>query len=186
MKIIKFLLIFGCIIFIFFLFFGYDKNYGFYFKEDLHIEEKVSSISYMEDNYEISIKDHGIGISGNNYSIIFSGSILNKSPHTLESIIVIPRLNVELEGKNVEVDLSNFAVMSPGQKLSPQENLKFTKVLDFKNFNLDYLNYKATKATFSITFEGSNSLDYKISDHANVYWWGTDSDITLEWNMISK
>jgi hypothetical protein len=152
---------------------GYEKNYGFYYTKQFNVDQKVTSYSYMVENFNIQIINADVGLK-------------NKSKHFLNELMIISDLYVELDGNYVDLDFEHFQILKYDEKLNANQSIKFSKKLYFQKFNPDFLNYKVIKATLEVTLNGSNSVGYKISDNANVVYYHSDYDLTESWKAISK
>lgn len=186
MKLLKTIILVILLSLIFFSFFGFEKNYGFYNKGTFNIEDRVSSYSYMVENFDIQIMNAVIGMENENYYLEFNGILKNKSKHFLNEIAIISDLYVELDGNYVELDFEHFQILKYNEKLNANQSIEFSKKLYFQKFNPDFLNYKVIKATLEVTLNGSNSVGYKISDNANVAYYQSEYDLTESWKSISK
>jgi hypothetical protein len=165
---------------------GYEKNYGFYYTKQFNVDQKVTSYSYMVENFNIQIINADVGFENENYYLEFNGIVKNKSKHFLNELMIISDLYVELDGNYVDLDFEHFQILKYDEKLNANQSIKFSKKLYFQKFNPDFLNYKVIKATLEVTLNGSNSVGYKISDNANVVYYHSDYDLTESWKAISK
>lgn len=196
MKIFKFLLLLLIVaIFFFFMFLGYDKYYWIYWKSEVNKDE-IESYTYLIENFSLSINHANINQDSNGYFIDFEVTVQNKSPEFLNSITLIPKIEIVtgIDSSNGGYQTVGIAptevlytqVLDAGKAITVSKKLYFTDNDSYDGFNTDLLRYKVQKATFSLQLDGKNSTGYEISDKANTNYYIVKFDITSEWEGIQN